>query len=232
MLAVKQEMERISEQEINGEGLDLRTVNQMIKNAIRESGVAVVSHSEYLSGLAAGLRTGNVFIKGGAGDFVGSLNSGAKLTIEGDVQNFLADNMTSGEIIVSGNAGYCAGPYCYGGNLVILGHSGNFSATMNKGATLVVNEDVGDDVGTYMLAGNIVVLGNAGEKLGHFLISGNIFIRGKWQSLGHNTNIDVLTSDDKKFLQQLFSKYRLDARPEEFTKIVAQTDRPFYSKKD
>ena len=76
-----------------------------------------------------------------------------------------------------------------------------------------------------------LILTNAGERLGHFLISGSIFIRGKWKSLGHNTKITELTSDDIIFLQQLLSTYKINANPENFTKITPETDKPFYSKK-
>ncbi len=235
VMAVRQEIKSIDDhtrKKIDGQGLELRSVNRIIKKVIEENRMAVIMHCEHLNGLAAGLRTGNVMIEDKAGDYVATLNSGATITIGDDVGNFLADNMISGEVLVKGNAGYCTAPYCYGGSVVISGTSGDFTGTMNKGATIIVEKDIGNDVATYMLAGNVVLLGNAGERLGNFLISGAVFIKGKWLSLGHNTKIEDLTPDDTDFLQQLFSKYTINAKPEDFTKIIPETGSPFYSKKN
>jgi glutamate synthase domain-containing protein 3 len=212
-------------------GFELKNISQEIKSILIENGIVTVTNCDHLDGIASGLRQGKIIMKGSVGDYVGMLNSGAQLIIEGNVGRFVGDNMTAGEIIVKGNASYCAAPYCYGGKIIINGTCGDFLGTMNKGATILVEKDVGNDLGTYMLAGNIIVLGNAGERVGNFLISGRIFIRGKWKSLGSNTKIEDLTSDDIDFLQQLFSTYKIEAKSEEFTKIIAETDKPFYSKK-
>lgn len=211
--------------------LKLGNISQKIKNALEENGTVTVTNCDVLNGIASGLRKGEVIIKGSPGDYVGTLNSGAKIIIEGNVGNYIGDNMTSGEIIVMGNVGYCAAPYCYGGTVIISGSCGDFLGTMNKGASILVEKNAGNDLGTYMLAGNIILLGNAGERVGNFLISGRIFIRGKWKSLGNNTKIEDLSSDDIYFLQRFFSTYNVEAKPEAFTKIIAETDKPFYSKK-
>ncbi|MFX0062040.1 MAG: hypothetical protein ACFFC7_07615 [Candidatus Hermodarchaeota archaeon] len=209
----------------------LEKISRKIKNELKDNKEVIISNCTLKKGIAAGLRRGKIVIKGSAGDYVGTLNSGAKIIIEGDVGNFVGDNMIDGEIVVKGNAGYCAAPYCYGGKVVILGSCGDFSGTMNKGATILVQQDAGNDIGVYMLAGNIILLENAGERLGNFLISGRIFIRGKWKSLGHNTKITELTSDDIVFLQQFLSNYKINVNPENFTKIIPKTDKPFYSRK-
>ena len=213
-------------------GLKLKSISQEIKNLLKENATVTITNCNLLDGIASGLRKGEVLIKDSVGNYVGMLNSGAKLVVEGNVGNFLGDNMTSGEIIVKGNAGYCTAPYCYGGKVIITGTCGDFLGTMNKGASILVEKDVGNDLGTYMLAGNIIILGNAGERVGNFLISGRIFIKGKWKSLGNNTKIEDLSSDDVDFLQQFFSTYKIKTKPEEFTKIIAETDKPFYSKKN
>jgi glutamate synthase domain-containing protein 3 len=212
-------------------GFELKNINQKIKNILKDNEIITVTDCDGLNGIASGLKQGKVIINGSTGDYAGTLNSGAQLIIKGNVGRFTGDNMISGEILVKGNAGYCTAPYCYGGKVIISGTCGDFLGTMNKGATILVEKDVGNDLGTYMLAGNIILLGNAGEQVGNFLIAGQIFIRGKWKSLGNNTKIDDLTFKDTKFLQQLFSAYKLEVRPEEFTKIVAKTDKPFYAKK-
>ncbi len=212
-------------------GLKLKSVSQKIKNILEENETVTVTNCDLLNGIASGLMRGEVIIKGSVGNYVGMLNSGAKLIIEGNVGKYIGDNMIKGEIIVKGNADYCAAPYCYGGIVIIKGTCGDFLGTMNKGASILVEKDAGNDLGTYMLAGNIILLRNAGERVGNYLISGRIFIRGKWKSLGNNTKIEDLSSDDIYFLQKFFSTYKIEAKPEEFTKIIADTDKPFYSKK-
>lgn len=209
----------------------LKSINQKIKNELKLHKEVVITDCKMKKGLAAGLREGTVIIRGSGDDYVGALNAGAKIIVEGDVKGFVGDNMTSGEIIVEGNAGYCAAPYCYGGRVAILGSCGDFSGTMNKGATLLIQKNAGDDIGVYMLAGNIVIVGDAGERLGNFLISGRIFIRGKQKSLGHNTRVVELTPEDIIFLKELLSIYEINVNPNEFTKIIPETDKPFYSKK-
>lgn len=212
-------------------GFELKNISQEIKSILKENDTVTVTDCDHLDGIASGLRQGKIIIKGSVGDYVGTLNSGAQLIIEGNVGRFVGDNMTAGEIIVKGNAGYCAAPYCYGGKVIITGTCGDFLGTMNKGATILVEKDTGNDLGTYMLAGNIILLGDAGKRVGNFLISGRIFIKGDWKSLGNNTKIEDLSSDDIDFLQQFFSTYKIEEKPEDFTKIIAETDKPFYSKK-
>ncbi|MFX0016397.1 MAG: hypothetical protein ACFFB2_15405 [Promethearchaeota archaeon] len=210
---------------------ELKDISQEIKNKLKENETITIANCDHLDGIASGLRRGKIIIKGSVGDYAGMLNSGAHLIIEGNVGRFVGDNMINGEIIVKGNASYCAAPYCYGGKVIISGNCGDFLGTMNKGATILVENVTGNDLGTYMLAGNIILLGDAGERIGNFLISGRIFIKGHWKSLGNNTKIEDLSSDDIDFLRQFFSVYKIKARPEDFTKIIAETDKPFYSKK-
>lgn len=210
---------------------ELKNISQEIKSKLKENEVVTITDCEQLNGIASGLRQGKIIIRSSVGDYVGMLNSGAQLIIEGNVGRFVGDNMTAGEIIIKGNASYCAAPYCYGGKIIIAGKCGDFLGTMNKGATILVEKDVGNDLGTYMLAGNIILLRNAGERVGNFLISGRIFIKGNWKSLGNNTKIEDLSSDDIDFLKQFFSTYKIKAKPEDFIKIIPETDKPFYSKK-
>ena len=224
-------MDVVTVKTTNEIGSELKNISQEIKSALEKNEIVTVADCDKLNCIVSGLRKGKVTIQSSVGDYVGMLNSGAQLFIEGNVGRFVGDNMTAGEIIVKGNAGYCAAPYCYGGTVIIEGTCGDLLGTMNKGATIFVEKEAGNDLGTYMLAGNIILLGNAGERVGNFLISGRIFIRGKWKSLGSNTKIEDLTSDDIDFLKQFFSTYKIKAKPEEFTKIIAETDKPFYAKK-
>lgn len=210
---------------------DLRSVSNELKEAITQGSV-VVRKAEHLHGLAAGLKGGELTIKGGSGDYLGVLNDGATIRIDGNAGRYLADNMTNGLVIVIGDAGYGAGQYCYGGSIVIRGNAGDFTAVMNKGATIIIEGNVGHDAATYMLAGDLIIVGDAGKNLGNYLIRGNIYIGGSWETLGHNTLLQTLTDDDLIKLQAYFDEYTIKADPSDFKKIIRLSEKPFYKAKE
>jgi glutamate synthase domain-containing protein 3 len=213
---------------IDAKTKDLKDVNLAIKGSLNGQPV-VVKNAAHISGLAAGLKHGEVQINSDAGDYLGVLNDGATIIAGKDAGKYVADNMTKGTVIIKGSTGYGAGQYCYGGTVVVHGSAGDFTGTMNKGATILVAGDVGDEVGTYMLKGDLVVVGNAGENFANYLIRGSIFIGGKWKSLGHNTKIEPLNDADLARLKAYFETYQIEADPASFKKIVAASEKPFYN---
>lgn len=212
---------------LNAQTADLKTVNHYLKENLNGKPVPV-ANATHLHGLAAGLKHGQVLVEGDAGDYLGVLNDGASIRVSHDVGRYLADNMTGGTVIVEGNAGFGAAQYCYGGTVVIYGDAGDFTATMNKGATIIVCGNVGDEVGTYMLKGDLIVLGGAGKNFANYLIRGSVFIRGEWESLGHNTRLEPLSQEDITRLSEYFATYHIEADPANFKKIVAASEKPFY----
>lgn len=209
---------------------DLRSVSTELKGAITQ-GPVTVRKATRVHGLMAGFNGGEVTIQGNSGDYLGVLNDGATIRVEGNAGRYLADNMTRGTVIVEGDAGYGAGQYCYGGTVVVNGNAGDFTAVINKGATIIVGGNVGDEVATYMLAGDLVIVGNAGKNLGNYLIRGNIYVRGQWESLGHNTLLEEMTQDDLAKLRGYFDEYGIKADPATFKKIVRLSEKPFYKTK-
>ncbi len=207
---------------------DLKQANGMIKENTNGNPVAL-KNVEHLHGLAAGLKHGEVVIKGSAGDYLGVLNAGAAIHALKDVGNYVGDNMTSGSILIAGNAGRGAAQYCYGGTIVIRGSAGDFTATMNKGATVIICGDVGNEVGTYMLKGDLIVVGNAGQHFANYLIRGTVYIGGAWKSLGANTRVEPMTDADIAKLRAYFDTYEIEADPKLFKKIVAASEKPFYN---
>lgn len=212
---------------VDASGRDLRSVNSELKQAIAE-GPVIVRDAVHIHGLAAGFKAGEIIVDDDSGDYLGVLNDGATIRVTKNAGRYLADSMTRGEVIVEGDAGYGVGAYCYGGRAVIKGNAGDFAAVMNKGATIIINGDVGDDVATYMLAGDLVIVGNAGKNLGNYLIRGNIYIGGEWESLGHNTLLEQMSPDDYAKLRGYFDQYGIDADPTTFKKIVRRSEKPFY----
>ena len=215
---------------VNAKGKDLRDVSAEVRSQLSD-GKVIIDNATHLHGLCAGLKTGDITIKGDGGDYTGALNDGATIHVKGNVGRYLADNMTKGTVLVDGCAGYGVGAYCYGGRIMVNGDAGDFTAVMNKGATIVVNGNVGDEVATYMLAGDLVIVGNAGKNLANYLIRGNVYIGGEWASLGHNTLLEEMTADDIAKLRGYLAEYKIEADPMAFRKIVRLSEKPFYKAK-
>ena len=213
---------------IDAKNKDLKALNSLIKASVNGQPVNVKNVAG-LHGLAAGLKHGEVVVKGVAGDYVGVLNAGATIHVTSDAGKYVADNMTAGTVIIDGSTLYGAAQYCYGGTVVVRGNTGDFTATMNKGATVIVCGDVGNEVGTYMLKGDLVVVGNAGKNFANYLIRGSVYIGGTWESLGNNTRIEPMTDVDIAKLRAVFETYQIDADPAKFRKIVAASEKPFYN---
>lgn len=220
-------LEEPTEITIDGKGLTFREVNSKVRDAVDKGLKVTLLNVEHLYGLAGGLQGGEITVKSNVGDYTGLLNSGAKIIIEGDAGDFISDNSWHGEIIVRGNAGYGAGIYSYGGNLVVYGDAGDAAGQLFKGGVLLVKGDVGDVVGLYMVGGEIVVVGDAGRELGDYMIRGAIYLRGECKSLGHNTKYDKLVGEDLSRLNSLLEKYGIEAKADEFKKIVALSTKPF-----
>ncbi|RPI85797.1 MAG: tributyrin esterase [Chloroflexi bacterium] len=212
---------------IDAKNKDLKSVNRSLKESLNGQPV-VIKNATHIHGLAAGLKHGEVEIKGSAGDYVGVLNDGAVIKIMKNAGKYTADNMTKGTVIVSGSTEFGTAQYCYGGTVVIYGDSGDFTGTMNKGAAIIIAGDVGSDAGTYMLKGDLIIAGNAGDHFANYLIRGNVYIGGTWKSLGNNTKIEPMTDADIAKLRAYFETYEIDANPVVFKKIVAASEKPFY----
>jgi glutamate synthase domain-containing protein 3 len=212
---------------INAKSKKLRALSSQLKEALGEEPTQI-TNTKHLNGVAAGYKHGEIIINGDAGDYLGVLNAGATISLTGNAGKYVADNMTAGAIVVDGDAGLGAGMYCYGGDLVIRGNAGDFTGTMNKGATIIVVGNVGAEAGTYMLAGDLIVVGDAGENFANYLIRGNVFIGGDWETLGHNTHVATLSEDDIEKIRIVFETYDIEADPSKFQKIVAASEKPFY----
>jgi glutamate synthase domain-containing protein 3 len=212
-------------------GVALREGNARLRRSAESGEEVKVSNASHLKGLCGGLKKGTVVVEGDVGDYFGILNDGASLTVDGSAGRFIGDNMTAGKIVVRGDVGDGAADYCYGGMVVIGKSAGDFLGTMNKGATVVVSGDVGDHVGTYMTAGDIIVLGDAGEALGDYIIRGSIYIRGSYKSLGRNTKLEKIRSDDIDRLNTVLGKLSIQANARSFQKVAPASSKPFYQEK-
>ena len=212
-------------------GIALREGNARLRRSAESGDEVRVSNASHLKGLCGGLKKGTVVVGGDVGDYFGILNDGATLMVEGSAGRFVGDNMIAGKIVVRGDVGDGAADYCYGGTVVIGKSAGDFLGTMNKGATIIISGDVGDHVGTYMTAGDIVILGDAGEALGNFIIRGSIYILGSYDSLGNNTKLEKMRSDDIDKLNTVLGKLNIQANARSFQKVAPASSKPFYHEK-
>ncbi|UCE29163.1 MAG: tributyrin esterase [Candidatus Bathyarchaeota archaeon] len=218
---------RLDEITIDSKGLSLGAVNSQIRAATNHGVRVNVVNVEHLYGIAPGLQESELTVKGNANDYIAFLNNGARIIIEGNTGSFVGDSSQDGEIIVKGNAGYGAGVYSCGGTIVIYGDADDAVGQMLKGGILIVKGNVGDVVGLYMVGGEIVIAGDAGKELGDYMIRGIIYLKGECKSLGHNAKYDKLIGEDLNRLSSLLKKYGIEAKADEFKKIVRVSERPF-----
>jgi formylmethanofuran dehydrogenase subunit C len=141
--------------------------------------------------LGAGLRAGEVLVRGSAGRHVGEGMAGGRIVVEGDVGDFLAAEMTGGIVRVAGGAGDCAAGALagspsgmQGGVVVVAGGSGDFTASRLRRGIVAIGGDCGAGGGLEMLAGTLVVAGRLGPEAGLGMRRGSIVALGPAPSLG------------------------------------------------
>ena len=86
---------------VDAKGRDLRSVSTELKESIAKEPV-IIQGAAQLHGLVAGFKSGEVIIEGESGDYLGVLNAGATIRVQGNAGCYLADNMTCGLVIVDG----------------------------------------------------------------------------------------------------------------------------------
>jgi len=207
-------------------GKTLRQVSFEIKNKAGER--TELRSAERLDGLCAGMKKGDMTIRGGAGDYLGGLNAGAAIRVEGVAGRFAGDCMSAGQITIDGNSGFGTGSYMAGGNLLVKGNAGDNTGQMCKGGVVFIFGNAGTRTGLYMMGGTIIISGNAGENTGDFMTRGEIYVRGTIKSLGENAKEDVLTAKDEENLNAVFRRCGLGENPARYKKIVPDKLRLFY----
>ena len=74
--------------------------------------------------LCAGMKDGNVTLKGIPGNALGAYLTGGKIKVFGNAQDAVGDTMNDGKIIIYGNAGDAVGYAMRGGEIFIKGNAG------------------------------------------------------------------------------------------------------------
>jgi glutamate synthase domain-containing protein 3 len=204
---------------------ETRTTRE-INLALREASLAQtsvqLSNPDCRHNLAVGVTTPlSVEIDGHVGYYCGGLCDGVDIRVAGDAGWGLAENLMGGRIAITGSAGSAAGATMRGGTVIVGGDAGARCGIAMKGGTLIVGGSVGVLSAFMMQKGVLIICGDAGEALGDSLYEGKIYVRGKIASLGSDAVISDLTAEDAAMLEAALADAEIDARPEDFQKVVS-----------
>jgi len=115
--------------------------------------------------IGAGMKGGEIVVKGDAGMHLGEEMRGGKITVYGNVLGWAGSMMKGGTIEIYGNAGdYLGAPY-------------RGSTEGMKGGKIIVHGNVGSEAGAHMRKGLIKIYGNAGQFVGFRMHGGTIYVQ-------------------------------------------------------
>ena len=117
-------------------------------------------------GLATGMATGRVEVRGDAGPMLGLGMLGGSIEVRGDVGPWAGAEMRGGLIRVRGSAGDFLGAALPGSRVGM------------RDGLILVDGGAGEDVGLAMRRGLIAVGGRSGDGLGRGMVAGSIFAFG------------------------------------------------------
>jgi formylmethanofuran dehydrogenase subunit C len=116
-----------------------------------------------IGGLASGMSSGQVEIRGDVGPRLGSRMTGGSILVEGSAGDRAGAEMLGGLIRIKQNAGDDLGSALPGSRLGM------------RDGVILVDGDVGNDAGLLMRRGLIAVNGRIGDDAGHAMVAGSIF---------------------------------------------------------
>lgn len=229
--------------------LHYRQLNERIHRAVNDGTSRVeldnVRGHRYIgAGLGRGIC---ITVNGVPGNDLGSFMNGAELIVNGNVQDGVGNTMNQGKIIIHGHAGDIPAHSMRGGRIFVRGRVAyragiHMKAFRERFPVLVVGETAGDYAGEYMAGGVIVVLNLAEERgspvgnyLGTGMHGGTIYLRGPVEphQLGKEVGKAEMGAAEWSRLRAILDEYRrdlgldVDFRPDEFTRLVPQTTRPY-----
>lgn len=159
--------------------------------------------------LCAGMKDGNVTLKGIPGNALGAYLTGGEIKVFGNAQDAVGDTMNDGKIIIYGNAGDAVGYAMRGGEIFIKGNTGyragiHMKAYEKKQPVIMIGGKAGSFLGEYQAGGLIIVLGlTNGSKptVGNFpctgMHGGKMIIRGNIDNIEFPKQTTVKKADKK-----------------------------------
>ncbi len=198
--------------------------------------------------LCAGMKDGNVTLKGIPGNALGAYLTGGKIKVFGNAQDAVGDTMNDGKIIIYGNAGDAVGYAMRGGEIFIKGNAGyragiHMKAYEEKQPVIMIGGKAGSFLGEYQAGGLIIVLGlTNGSKptVGNFpctgMHGGKMIIRGNIDNIEFPKQTTVKKADKKDMddilpvLERFCSIFGYDFEEvisEDFYVITPDTKNPY-----
>jgi formylmethanofuran dehydrogenase subunit C len=129
-----------------------------------------IPHVKYIG---AGMKTGEILIRGNAGMHTGSQMTGGKIIVKGNVSDWAGAEMNGGLLKIEGNAGHQLGSAyrgssegMTGGVIIVDGKTGSETAGFMRRGMLIIGGDTGAFTGVHMNGGEIFVFGKTGVRAG------------------------------------------------------------------
>jgi len=123
--------------------------------------------SAKLDYIGRGNQTGEIFVEGDAGAYLGFQLKGGIINVSGSVGAYAAAELKNGEINIDGDAGDFLGAALPGNKKGM------------QGGVVIVKGNAGDRVGDHLRRGAILIEGNAGDYLGSRMTAGTIGVLGE-----------------------------------------------------
>ena len=198
--------------------------------------------------LCAGMKDGNVTLKGIPGNALGAYLTGGKIKVFGNAQDAVGDTMNDGKIIIYGNAGDAVGYAMRGGEIFIKGNAGyragiHMKAYEKKQPVIMIGGKAGSFLGEYQAGGLIIVLGlthGSNPTVGNFpctgMHGGKMIIRGNIDNIEFPKQTTVKKADKKDIdnilpvLERFCSIFGYDFEEvisEDFYVITPDTKNPY-----
>ncbi len=236
---------------IDAKGMDYQTLNREVRKAIQDApGEIVINNVCGQRYIGAGIAAcSTIRIIGTPGNNLGCFMAGARIVVDGNVQDGVANTMSSGEIIVHGRAGDVLGYAMRGGRVFVEGDAGyrvgiHMKAYKDCIPVIIIGGVAGDYFGEYMAGGKLVVLGlnrkNSSSIVGNFfgtgMHGGEIFIRGAVQPEQLGKEIGIVEISDRDWerlaphLSDFANEFCVDQDllgRDRFTRLAPVSHRPY-----
>ena len=198
--------------------------------------------------LCAGMKDGNVTLKGIPGNALGAYLTGGEIKVFGNAQDAVGDTMNDGKIIIYGNVGDAVGYAMRGGEIFIKGNAGyragiHMKAYEKKQPVIMIGGKAGSFLGEYQAGGLIIVLGltnGSNPTVGNFpctgMHGGKMIIRGNIDNIEFPKQTTVKKADKKDIdnilpvLERFCSIFGYDFEEvisEDFYVITPDTKNPY-----
>ena len=200
----------------------VREINEEIQALVAQNFAVEVQDTLARHNLGVGLPMGaQLRFDGSVGYYCGGLNNGAEIWIEGNSGWGTGEAMAAGHITVNGYSGMSTGAAMLGGTIHVKGDCGPRCGVAMKGGDIIVEGKLGYQSGFMAHGGRIIALDGAAGSCADALWEGEVWVVGKIESLGVDTNVIEPSDSEVEAVEFLLKKYDLDDASHNWQKIVA-----------